>query len=256
MPKAWIVGNWKMNLSPSESSRLASDLKKMIPTKLLSEIDVSVCPGFAALAAVQQVLSGSGIAWGAQNVFWEPKGAYTGEVSARDLSEFGCRYTLVGHSERRQYFHETDATVAKKQKSLLAAGIHPIVCIGETQDERDRGDTETVVLRQLTHGLDGLRADDASRVVVAYEPVWAIGTGRTAHPEEAQAVHTVIRRTLAEMVGPVGEQIPILYGGSATPETIGELIQYPDISGFLVGGASLKAESFVKMIEIVAEIRQ
>ena len=247
MRRKIIAGNWKMNKTASEAAALIEGIKKEVAD--VSKVDVVVCPPFTDLKEAAAACAGSNVELGAQNVHWEASGAFTGEISAAMLKDLGVKYVIIGHSERRQYFGETDETVNKRTKAALAAGLIPIVCVGETLAERDGGKMETVVVRQTKAGLADLGAE-LSKVVVAYEPVWAIGTGRTASPAQAQEVHALIRRTLAEMAGgDLANTIRIQYGGSMKPENAKELMSQPDIDGGLIGGAALKADSFAAIIK-------
>jgi len=251
MRKKLVAGNWKMNKTRAE----AVELVRAILAELgdFSAADAAVCPPFTALDAVAPLLKGTAVALGAQNVHWERSGAFTGEISAEMLKEVGCMFAIVGHSERRQYFGETDQTVNARVQAALAAGLAPIVCVGETLAQRDRGETEAVVEAQVRRGLADIAAGQWARVVIAYEPVWAIGTGRTATPQQAQEVHALIRRVVAEMTGAaVAEPLRILYGGSMKPSNAGELMSRPDIDGGLIGGASLQAKSFVDILRASA----
>ena len=222
-----FAGNWKMYKRPSETAEFCVDLKRLLAD--LEGVDVAVCPPFTSLAVAVQILAGTEIAVAAQNVHWELEGAYTGEISAPMLRELGVYGAIVGHSERRQLFCETDETVAKRTRAALDAGLSVIACVGETEAEREAGETEEVLRRQVSvlEGEDNL--------VVAYEPVWAIGTGKTATPEIAQEAHAFIKSLL---------EVPVLYGGSVKPENAAELLALPDVDGALVGGASLDVESF------------
>jgi len=211
-------------------------------------VDVLVAPPFTVLAAVARVLKGSNVLLGAQNMHSESEGAFTGEVAPPMLKEAGCTHVILGHSERRQLFGETDEGVAKKAAAALAHGLVPIVCVGETLEERDAGKTMAVVERQVDRALRGLSPERVEGLVIAYEPVWAIGTGRTASPAQAQEVHGFIRRRVAGSHGPAAEVVRILYGGSVKPDNIGALMHEPDIDGALVGGASLKGDSFLKIV--------
>jgi triosephosphate isomerase len=222
-----IAGNWKMYKRPSETAEFCVDLKRLLAD--LEGVDVAVCPPFTSLAVAVQILAGTEIAVAAQNVHWELEGAYTGEISAPMLRELGVYGAIVGHSERRQLFCETDETVAKRTRAALDAGLSVIACVGETEAEREAGETEDVLRRQVSV----LEAED--NLVVAYEPVWAIGTGKTATPEIAQEAHAFIKSLL---------EVPVLYGGSVKPENAAELLALPDVDGALVGGASLDVESF------------
>ena len=239
MANKLVVGNWKMNGGLRANAALLEALAAdWTPA---ADRAIAVCVPFPYLGQAQAALSGTTIAWGAQNVSEHASGAYTGEVAASMLVDFGCRYAIVGHSERRQWFGDTDAVVAAKAVAVLAAGMTPIVCVGETLAEREAGTTEAVVLRQLDAALAAVGAD-AARCVVAYEPVWAIGTGRTATTAQAQAVHEVLRARLA--AGGAAE-VALLYGGSVKADNAGALFAMPDIDGGLIGGASLKASEFL-----------
>ena len=246
-----IAGNWKMNGLIKDSRDLAQGLAREIGRD--DGPEVVVCPPFLALAAVREALGEGRIRLGAQDLHWESKGAYTGEISPPMLKDVGCTHAIIGHSERRHIMGETHEMVNKKVKAALAAGLTPIVCVGELLEERNMGVTREVIERQVTKGLDGLSADDWARLVVAYEPVWAIGTGKTATPRQASEVHHYVRKLAAQKAGPaVGENLRILYGGSVTPENVKELMAEEDIDGALVGGASLKVESFVKIVRYQA----
>jgi triosephosphate isomerase len=212
-------------------------------------VQVAVAPPFTALHAVAQALPGSGIELAAQDVHWEAQGAFTGEVSAAMLADAGCHHAIVGHSERRQLFGETDETVRKKVGALLAANVRPIVCVGETLAEREARRTLAVVDRQVRAGLSGLSAEVLAAITIAYEPVWAIGTGKTATTAQAQEVHAAIRAILRELGGRTGDEIRIQYGGSVKPENAAELMSQPDVDGALVGGASLKAKDFLAIVK-------
>lgn len=238
-----------MNTTPDEARQLAEGVCRGLEGS--TAVDVALCPPFVSLAAVAEVLAGSPYALGAQNVYWEKSGAYTGEISTEMLEKVGCRYVIVGHSERRQYFGETDETVNRRIKAVLAnSDLELIACLGETRQEREEGRTETVVRTQLEGSLADLSAEDLRRLTLAYEPVWAIGTGLTATPEQAQEVHACLRGLVREHFGAeAAEAFRIQYGGSVKPENAGELLSCPDIDGALVGGASLKAEAFVKIIK-------
>ena len=239
-----IAGNWKMYRTEGEATALVVALVKQLPARPVAE--VLVLPPFTALAAVHRALPPDGrIVLGAQNCHWEREGAYTGEVSPWMLVDIGCSYVLSGHSERRHLFGETDAVVNKRAKGALAAGLTPIVCIGETLEERDAGRTLAVVARQLAGSLAGVSVEQMAHVVVAYEPVWAIGTGRNATPTQAQEVHAQVRQDLDTLFGlAVARATRILYGGSVKPSNASQLLAQPDVDGALVGGASLDAASF------------
>jgi triosephosphate isomerase len=235
--------------TPSEARRLAREIRNG-RAGARNGVEVCLCPAFPAIFAVAEVLQGSGIAWGAQNCSASPEGALTGEVSAPMLVDLGCRFVILGHSERRQLFGETDRTVREKLRAALGAGLVPIVCVGETLAEREAGRTEEVVDAQLGGALDGLPGPEVGRLVLAYEPVWAIGTGRTASPQQAEAVHRRIRVGLSERFGEsVAVATRILYGGSVKPDNAGELFREPNIDGGLIGGASLVAAGFLEIVE-------
>ena len=243
MRQRLVVGNWKMHGSLPENQALLDKVAAAVGG--LSRAHAAVCVPFPYLAQTQSALAGSKAAWGGQNVSQHPKGAFTGEVSAGMLREFGCRYVIVGHSERRQLFGEDDATVALKAKAVLAEGMVPIVCVGETLTQREQGVTEEVVGRQLGVVADQLGADAMKVSVLAYEPVWAIGTGKTASPDQAQAVHAYLREVLAARDKAIAASMPILYGGSVKAANAAELFGMRDVDGGLIGGASLVAEEFL-----------
>jgi triosephosphate isomerase len=249
MRRWMLAGNWKMHNTLGESTALARAIAEGCAD--LAGGDVVVAPPFTALAAVAGAVRGSRVALAAQNVFYEEKGAYTGEVAPAMVKDAGCEYVIIGHSERRKYFHETDETVNAKLKKSLACGLKPIMCVGETEEEREKGATEFVVGLQVRKGLYGI--EDLADVTIAYEPVWAIGTGKNATPEQAQAVHAFVRRLLGDGYAGAGAgEARILYGGSVTPDNISALIAMEDIDGALIGGASLKSESFLSIIKTVA----
>jgi triosephosphate isomerase len=245
MRRKLIAGNWKMNGSIAANAALLQQIQSGFRGR---ECDVAVCVPFPYLAQCQSLISGSGLCLGAQDVSIYACGAYTGEVCADMLLEFGCRYVIVGHSERRAYFGESDALVANKAAVTLDKGMIPIICVGETLPQREAGHTEQVVLAQLDAVLSATAGDRLPKIVVAYEPVWAIGTGRTATPEMAQQVHAVLRRRLQAQDSAAASQIRILYGGSMKPENAAALLAMPDIDGGLIGGASLKAEDFLAIV--------
>ncbi len=250
MRKPIIAGNWKANLTLREAATLIHQLKGSCDT---DAADVVVCPPFTALAAVAPLLKGSRIALGAQDVFWEAAGAFTGEVTPPMLVDVGCRYAIVGHSERRTQFGESDEVVRRKLQAALAHGLTPIVCIGETLAQREAAQTLDVLTRQLDGALGGSPPDICRRLILAYEPVWAIGTGKHATPEQAQEAHRAIRQWVADRCGPeAGAAIRIQYGGSVTAANAAGLLQQPDVDGALVGGASLKAEAFGAIIKAAA----
>ena len=238
-----IAGNWKLHKDCAESVAFASELKAAIPADI--EVDVMVAPTFTALHPVCEVVKGSPIAVGAQDMFWESKGAWTGEISAEMIKSCGCTHVIIGHSERRQFFGETDETVNAKLKAALAAGLVPVVCIGETDEERQAGKTFDVLEAQVKKGFQGVDASRLSTAVLAYEPVWAIGTGNTATPEMVQEVHAFLRKLVAESLQKeLANGMRILYGGSVKSGNIAELMALEDVDGALVGGASLETESF------------
>jgi triosephosphate isomerase len=248
MVRPVIAGNWKMNKTVAEAVDFASRLRIALTPPPGPE--VIIAPPFTALHAVAELLSGSPIAVAAQNLHEAEKGAFTGEISAEMVREAGCTYAIIGHSERRTLFGEGDERIHRKLQATLSAGIKPIFCIGETLQEREEGRMQQVVERQLKEGLNNLTADDISRFLIAYEPVWAIGTGRTATPAQAEEVHGLIRAWIAGRYGSErAAEIAILYGGSVTPKNIADLMQQPDINGALVGGASLDVASFVQLVE-------
>lgn len=247
MRRPVIAGNWKLFKTPLETRTFLSSLRPLLDG--VGHCDVIVAPPFTALQSAVAASAGSSVAIAAQDVFWEPEGAFTGEISAPMLADIGCRYVIVGHSERRQYFGETDGTVSRKIPAVVANGMDAILCVGETLAERESAEAEIIVSRQLKGGLAKLTAPDLSHIIVAYEPVWAIGTGKTATPQIAQQMHKAIRDVVAREKGePVAENLRILYGGSVKPGNIAELMQAPDIDGALVGGASLEADSFAKIV--------
>ena len=250
--KPMMAGNWKMNNTIAEAVVLTQEISNRYEKEWPEHVDVVVCPPYVDLKPAKTVLDfdRTKIAVGAQNVYWEPSGAFTGEISVPMLKEIGCAYCIVGHSERRELFGETNEDVNRKAKALVADGIAPIVCVGESLAVRDEGTTDEYVTAQVRAAFAGVDASDAAGCVVAYEPIWAIGTGRTATPEQAEAVCAAIRATLAELFGgEVAEDARVLYGGSMNPGNVEALVAQPDIDGGLVGGASLKAESFVQLIE-------
>ena len=248
MRKPVIAGNWKMYKLLGEAVETALALKPLVANA--NHCEVVIAPVFTALKTVADRLEGSNIKVAAQNCSTELKfGAHTGEISAEMLKDVRCSHVIIGHSERRQFYGETDTSVNLKTKASLAAGLTPIVCVGEMLAEREAGSAESVVKSQLVNGLVGLTVADAERIIIAYEPVWAIGTGKTATPDQAQEMHGFIRQTVAEINGKeVADNMRILYGGSVKPENIGDLMTQPDIDGALVGGASLEAESFARIV--------
>ena len=247
MRKRIIAGNWKMNKTVDEAVLLAQSLRDEIKSD--KEADVVLCPPFTDLSAVHRVIAGTPMRLGAQNIYWEEKGAFTGEISADMLKSVGCSFVILGHSERRQYFQETDATVNKKIVRAFKSQLTPIVCVGETLNERKSAETEKVIETQIRGVFAGLTAQDVQRVVIAYEPVWAIGTGENATPQQAQQVHKFIRDLLtATYDGATAQSVRIQYGGSMKPDNARELLAQADVDGGLIGGASLDAASFVSII--------
>ncbi len=246
-----VVGNWKLNKSISEATALVTELKNQLST--LRDVEIGVTPVFTSLAAVAKRLEDSSILLGAQDCFYETGGAWTGEVSAPMLKDAGCDFAIVGHSERRANFGDSDSVVARKTRAVLDGGLRAIICVGESEAERDAGKTQERVGTQLSAAIAVLQPEDLDRVVVAYEPVWAIGTGRTATPAQAQEVHAFLREQLQERFGDAGAGIRLQYGGSVKPGNAKELMSQPDIDGALVGGASLKAEDFAAIVKATRE---
>jgi triosephosphate isomerase len=242
-----IAGNWKMHKTVAEAADL---VRALLAEPLPPEVEVAVCPPFTALGGVRGVLGDSTIRLGAQDMYWEAQGAFTGEISPVMLRDLGCHYVIIGHSERRQFFGESDESAARKAGAAFASGLVPILCVGERLEEREAGQTEAVVMRQTVAGTQHVDDVQASTLVIAYEPVWAIGTGRSASGEEANRVIALIRRTLSDRFGEnTAARIRILYGGSVTSDNAGEFSAQPEIDGALVGGASLDAGKFRKIIE-------
>ena len=241
--KYFIAANWKMNKTLAETREF---LRSFVPAvQTVTDVDIVVAPPFTALSAAGEETKGSNIQLAAQDIFWEEKGAYTGEISPVMLQDAGCKHVIVGHSERRQYFSEEDAVVNKKIKAAKKAGLGVIFCVGESLEEREAGKTFDVIKREVEMGLAEV---DSGDLVVAYEPIWAIGTGRTATTEQAQEIHAYIRKILGNLYGNKAEGIRILYGGSVTPDNVDSLMACKDVNGALVGGASLKPESFAKIV--------
>lgn len=242
-----IAGNWKMYKTCPEAADTAGALVQKVSDA--AGVDIMIAPPATALTTVSRIIRDTPVELGAQNLFWEDEGAYTGEVSGPMLVSAGCRFVIIGHSERRQYFGETDQTVNRKINAALAAGLIPVICVGETESERDADKTFSILDKQMDNGLEGLTADAFKTALIAYEPVWAIGTGRTATPEQAQEVHARLRSFLEKRFGAqTAEATRILYGGSVKPKNISELMALPDIDGALVGGASLKPNTFSEII--------
>ena len=248
MRKKVIAGNWKMNKTTPEAIELANSLKRELYK--VDDVEIIICPPFTALDEVSEVVYESNIELGAQNMHWENSGAFTGEVSGPMIKDLNCRYVILGHSERRQYFHESNEVVNKKIMAALTIGLVPIVCVGETLEEREKGKTFQVLTDHVTNSLKGLTADQMKNIYIAYEPVWAIGTGKTATPEQAQEAHQFIRGLIKKNhSAECAEEIIILYGGSVKPGNTKELVTQKDIDGALVGGASLEAKSFSEIVK-------
>lgn len=247
MRRPVIAGNWKMHKTRGETRAFFEKFKPLVANS--NHCDIVIAPPFTSLATAVEAARGSNIAIGAQDVYWETKGAFTGEVAPGMLVDAGCHYVIIGHSERRQYFHETDEDVSRKTLAALDAGLTPIVCVGETLEEREANATDMVLTRQFLGGFSALTAAQFSRIIIAYEPVWAIGTGRTATPESAAEAHRFLRHRVEDRFGTrEAQEIRILYGGSVKPDNIKSLMAQPDIDGALVGGASLEAESFAAIV--------
>jgi len=245
--RPFIAGNWKMFKTCPEAVDTAEQLVKLLA--MTTDIDVMVAPPFTALAQVSDVVRGSCVSLGAQNLFWEAQGAFTGEISPAMLVSAGCKYVIIGHSERRQYFNETDETVNRRIKAAFDNDLIPVMCVGESEKERESKNTFSVLDKQLKKGLEDFSSDDLKKLVIAYEPVWAIGTGKTATSEQAQEVHQFLRSVLEKSFGNMlAKSIRILYGGSVKPNNIAELMAMPDVDGALVGGASLDPETFSKIV--------
>lgn len=249
MRKKVVAGNWKMNKNLSETIELISGIKKELENGE-TNAEVIICPPFTSLETAKALIKDSKISLGAQNLHQEENGAFTGEISADMLKSVGCEYVIIGHSERRTIFNETDDLINEKIKRTLAAGLKPIFCVGETLEERENNQTDQIIETQIREGLSGISEESLENLIVAYEPVWAIGTGKTASPDQAQAVHKYIRTLLTDSFSPeMAESTVIQYGGSVKPDNAAELFSQPDIDGGLIGGASLKADSFVEIIK-------
>lgn len=248
MDRPLIVGNWKMYKNIPETVSLINSIKAGVHS--VTNVDIVVCPPFTVLAAASQALNDSKIDLGAQDMYHETEGAYTGEISPLMLKDVGCRYVILGHSERRTIFKEPDELIEKKLLAAMKYSFIPILCIGETLEEREARKAFEVVKRQFDKALVHIDASEMERIVIAYEPVWAIGTGRTATPEQAEQMHSYIRRLLHEKHGEdIAQKVKILYGGSVKPDNIAQLMERPNLDGALVGGASLKAESFIQIVK-------
>jgi len=257
MRKTIIAGNWKMYKTIGEAIELASGLKRELFELERDNIDIVVCPSYTALSEVGEVIADSNIDLGAQDMYWQEEGAFTGEVSPLMLKDAGCKYVIIGHSERRQFFAETNQTINNKLQAALKCDLTAIVCVGETLSEREAGKTLLVLDDHLKNGLKDISATDILKIVIAYEPVWAIGTGKTATPVQAQEAHKYIRSLLEKMYNKnIAQKVRIQYGGSVKPENIAELMQQPDVDGALVGGASLEVGSFGTIVIKASEIRK
>ncbi len=249
MRKPIIVGNWKMNKTVGEAMNLVAELKPLIADVL--DVEVAVAPPFTALLAVSREIEGTNIQLSAQDAFWEKAGAFTGAISVSMLRDTGCRFVILGHSERRQIFGETDTWVGRKIRTVLSEGLRPIVCVGESLAQRESGNAFEVVETQVRGCLEGLSSAEMAAITIAYEPVWAIGTGRTAIPAQAEEMHQKIRNILGEMFDrDTAINVRIQYGGSVNPDNIEDLMREPDIDGALVGGASLRADSFSRIVKL------
>ena len=254
MRRYLIAGNWKMNTVRSSAEALGRAVAEHVPAAGFA-VDVMIAPPFPWLIPVAQAIAGSGVTLGAQNAYFEPPGAFTGEVAVDMLKDVGCRSVILGHSERRHVLGETDEIINRKIKAVLAAGLQPVFCVGELLDERNAARTEEVLDRQLSGGLDGISAEAAERLVIAYEPVWAIGTGVNATPEQAESAHSHLRKRLTERYNSgLAGRLRILYGGSVKPDNAESLLGQPNVDGALVGGASLKAELFLPIIDAAVDL--
>ena len=252
--KIIIAGNWKMNKTQAETKAFVKEFIPLVAGNTSTEI--VICPVSTCISAAAEAAKGSNVKIGAQNVHWAENGAFTGELSAAMLKDAGAEYVIIGHSERRQYFGETDETVNKRLKAALSAGLKPMVCVGEFLQEREGGLTEKVLDTQLNGGLAGLTPEQMEKVVIAYEPVWAIGTGKTATPAMAEETHAYIRKVLSKMFGAkTADSVRLQYGGSMKADNAKDLVAQPDIDGGLVGGASLKADDFASIVEIAAQVK-
>ncbi|MCX5697318.1 MAG: triose-phosphate isomerase [Candidatus Omnitrophica bacterium] len=257
MRKTIIAGNWKMYKTINEAIELTNGLKREFDCLETLGLEVVLCPPYTALSDVSELIMDTDIQLGAQDIYWQDEGAFTGEVSGKMLKDAGCKFVIIGHSERRQFFGETNETVNKKIPAALRNGLTPIVCIGENLSEREKGATFKVLTDHIENGLKGLSTEDVQKIIIAYEPVWAIGTGKTATPAQAQEAHKFIRDLLKKLYTDViAQNIRIQYGGSVKPENAFELIKQPDIDGALVGGASLSVESFSRIAKSASEVKK
>jgi triosephosphate isomerase len=247
MRRTLIAGNWKMNCTRAEAAQLAQGVVSGVAD---ASVDIVMCPPFTALETVSSIVSGTNVSLGAQDIFWESSGAYTGEISPDMLVDAGCSYAIVGHSERRQYMGETDDMVNRKARAALAAGLKVMMCVGETLEEREAGKMDEIVKREVVNGLEQIDAGQLERLSIAYEPIWAIGTGKTATPQQADEAHEFIRGIVENLYGgEIAETFVIQYGGSVKPDNTADLMAQPHVDGALVGGASLKPDSFVQIVE-------
>jgi len=247
-----IAGNWKMNKDVPQTEELLTGLKKALSFDLKG-VKVIICPPFTSLEIARRLIEGSPLELGAQNMYHEDEGAFTGEISPKMLKAVGCKYVILGHSERRQYFHESDAFINKKAKKAIASGLIPIICVGETLEQREKNITSQIVTAQVRGVLEGIPAEQVEKLILAYEPVWAIGTGRNATPQQAEEVHVLIRNLLGDLYSKsTAEKVIIQYGGSVKPDNAAELLWQPNVDGALVGGACLKADSFSGIIRAAA----
>ena len=257
MRKTIIAGNWKMYKTVVEAIELANGLKRTLFNIGSQELDIVICPAFTALSEVSEVIADSNIQLGAQDAHWQGEGAFTGEISVSMLKDVGCQFVIIGHSERRQYFGETNESVNKKLKAVLKEGLSPIVCVGEILSEREAGKTFGVLDNHIQNSLMDLSEQDILKVIIAYEPVWAIGTGKTATPQQAQEAQKYIRDLLEKMYNKdVASNIRIQYGGSVKPENIAQLLSQPDVDGALVGGASLELAAFTEIVKRASEVKK
>jgi len=247
MRRTLIAANWKMNCTRADAAQLAQDVVRGVAD---ASVDIVMCPPFTALETVSSIVSGTNVALGAQDIFWESSGAYTGEISPDMLVDAGCSYAIVGHSERRQYMDETDEMVNRKARAALAAGLKVMMCVGETLEEREAGKMDEIVKREVVNGLAQIDAGQLESLSIAYEPIWAIGTGKTATPQRANEAHEFIRGIVGDLYsGQVAEMFVIQYGGSVKPGNTADLMAQPHVDGALVGGASLKPDSFVQIVK-------
>jgi triosephosphate isomerase len=257
MRKTIIAGNWKMHKTIKEAIELANGLKRELFSLDYAKIELVLCPPFTALSEVYEVITDSDIQLGAQDVHWLEEGAFTGEISCKMLKDAGCKFVIIGHSERRQYFGETNETVNRKVKAALSDAVTPIVCVGEVLSEREKGLTFKVLDDHIKNGLKDINQDDVEKLVIAYEPVWAIGTGKTATPQQAEEAQKYIRDLLEKLYNKaLADNIRIQYGGSVKPENIAELMKQPDVDGALVGTASLVLKSFVEIVKKASEVKK